>query len=419
MFSGCSARHGADFGPLVDAGVWGRIGPSAALPEVLVGIERLSTIGLLGRRALGARSCAIALERGRMGFKVVPARLYLRHPSLIGRFFGNMKPIPRLAFGNSVPLDSESDLADRLAQHASDRSIKLPDAPRDFRGHMALRQLGDLHLGAFAHTPVTVEAGDAPGHAVMIPCFGSLTFTTRRSRFTARAGHSLALLSGMGNRVETTLDSHVVTSFDKERLLRAGRSMLGLEEGAHLEINLDQSREASIRPAGHAMDGVFGNIFQIMDQLPAANLALLGLDELFYRSLAVVLSPQVALAFVNPEADRRAPPSRPEINAVCDYILGHLEQTITLTELELVSGLSARSLQLAFQKQFRCSPMQWLRRARLDWARRRLMSAGPGDSVTKIALDCGFTQMGQFSSAYRAQFGEAPSATRRRALARY
>lgn len=283
---------------------------------------------------------------------------------------------------------------------------------------MAFLQVGDLHLGAFAHTPVTVEAGDAPGNTVMIPCFGSLTFTTKESRFTARAGHSLALLTGMGNLVETSLDSHVVTAFDKERLLRTSRNMLGLDEDAPLDMNLDQAREVSTHTAGQAVGGVFSNIFQIMDQLPAANLTLLGLDELFYRSLAVVLSPQVALAFVNPEGNRRSQATRPEINAVCDYIVAHLEQPITLTELERISGLSARSLQLAFQKHFQCTPMQWLRQARLDWVRRLLMSAGPGDTVTKIALNCGFSQMGPFSSAYRAQFAESPSETLRRALLR-
>jgi AraC-like DNA-binding protein len=329
-----------------------------------------------------------------------------------------MTRLPRLAFGNSLALASAGDLADRLAEQDRARSIKLPDAPRDFRGHMAFLQVGELNLGAFAHSPVTVDAGDAPGHVVMIPLFGSLTFTSKESRFTARAGDSLALLTGMGNRVETSLDSHVVTLFDRDRLLRTSRGMLGLEDEAPIDLNLEQARAVSTSPAGQPMGSVFGSLFQIMDRLPSPNLAMLGLDDVFYRTLAVILSPQVASAFVNPEAGRRPPPTRPEISAVCDYILGHLEQPLGLTQLERVSGLSARSLQFAFRKQFQCSPMQWVRQARLGLGHRLLSAAKPGDRVTDIALSCGFTDFGAFSAAYRNQFGETPSETLRRALRR-
>jgi AraC-like DNA-binding protein len=252
----------------------------------------------------------------------------------------------------------------------------------------------------------------------MIPCFGSLTFTSQEYRFTARAGHSLALLTGPGNRVETSLDSHVVTLFDKSRLLRTSRSMLGLEDEAPVDLNLEQARAVSTSPAGLSMGGGLGNLFQTMDQLPSANLGMLGLDDVFYRTLAVILSPQVASAFVNPGTGRRPPPTRPEIDAVCDYILGHLEQPLGLTQLERVSGLSARSLQYAFRKQFQCTPMQWVSEARLGLGHRLLSAAKPGDRVAGVALSCGFTDFGAFSTAYRARYGTSPSETLRLALGR-
>jgi AraC-like DNA-binding protein len=54
----------------------------------------------------------------------------------------------------------------------------------------------------------------------------------------------------------------------------------------------------------------------------------------------------------------------------------------------------------------------WLRR--MKQARRALSLADPaGNTVTAIANDYGFWELGRFSVAYRKLFGEAPSATLR------
>lgn len=325
-----------------------------------------------------------------------------------------MTPLSPLAFGNNITLNSATDLTEVLAAHNAARSISLPDSPSDFRGYTAIVQVKDLVFGAFTHTPITVEVGEAPGDVVMIPCSGNLTFTLKEYRFTTHASHSLALLVGQGNLVETNGGSHVAVSFDRARLTQTAKTMLGFEEGCPIELNLDQAKEVSVNPMGLPMGTVLDNLFQIMDRLPTANLSLLGIDDLFYRSLVVMLNPKVAQAFATPAIERRSRSVRREIKATCEYIHAHLAETIRLTDLERVSGLSARNLQLGFQQQFQCSPMQWVRRERFTLARRCLLSAVPGDSVTSVALQCGFTQLGAFSQGYHSLFGETPSETLRR-----
>jgi AraC-like DNA-binding protein len=59
--------------------------------------------------------------------------------------------------------------------------------------------------------------------------------------------------------------------------------------------------------------------------------------------------------------------------------------------------------------------MSLLRTARLKQARLQLDAPRPGATVTEVALDCGFTHLGRFSSEYRRRFGELPSQTLRRA----
>ena len=59
--------------------------------------------------------------------------------------------------------------------------------------------------------------------------------------------------------------------------------------------------------------------------------------------------------------------------------------------------------------------MGFLREQRLLQARQKLeRAASTGESVTDIALGCGFNHLGKFAQIYRARFGETPSETRRR-----
>jgi len=59
--------------------------------------------------------------------------------------------------------------------------------------------------------------------------------------------------------------------------------------------------------------------------------------------------------------------------------------------------------------------MRYLRNARFAKVRIALLRAEPDDSVTVIAMACGFTHMSRFALEYRQRFGERPSDTLRRA----
>lgn len=69
---------------------------------------------------------------------------------------------------------------------------------------------------------------------------------------------------------------------------------------------------------------------------------------------------------------------------------------------------SRRALQYAFEGALGINPNAYLRAVRLDHVRRELRVAG---SVTEAATRWGFWHFGNFSSEYRAQFGELPSET--------
>jgi transcriptional regulator GlxA family with amidase domain len=78
-------------------------------------------------------------------------------------------------------------------------------------------------------------------------------------------------------------------------------------------------------------------------------------------------------------------------------------------------GVSERTLRNAFHDVLGVSPKQYMQRHGLETARQRLeLARGARVSVTDVATECGFFELGRFAAAYRERFGERPSDTVRR-----
>jgi AraC-like DNA-binding protein len=87
------------------------------------------------------------------------------------------------------------------------------------------------------------------------------------------------------------------------------------------------------------------------------------------------------------------------------------DQPLSMAAVAREVGVGLRSLQLAFVEVRAMGPRDVLYQIRLERARECLQSAGPSDTVTSIALDCGFVHLGRFPAAYRMAFGELPTET--------
>lgn len=108
------------------------------------------------------------------------------------------------------------------------------------------------------------------------------------------------------------------------------------------------------------------------------------------------------------------PPAPRDVKRAVDYIQANLEAPITIADITAVAGIPGRTLFKHFRDFKGISPMQYLRNARFDRARRALLPADPAESITDIAMEAGFLHMGRFAVDYRRRFGESPSATLRR-----
>lgn len=89
-------------------------------------------------------------------------------------------------------------------------------------------------------------------------------------------------------------------------------------------------------------------------------------------------------------------------------------RAFSLNDLAVIAGISARSLQRQFQASLGQTPIEALRAIRLERARRDLLLAARGRTISDVALRCGFSHLGRFSVDYRRHYGETPSQTLRR-----
>jgi AraC-like DNA-binding protein len=96
-----------------------------------------------------------------------------------------------------------------------------------------------------------------------------------------------------------------------------------------------------------------------------------------------------------------------------EFLYAHAEEPLDLTQLATAAGTGIRALQLGFQRHFETSISEMLRDIRLAHLNVRLGAASPDESITDIAFELGFTHLSRMASAYRAKFGETPSATLR------
>ena len=94
-----------------------------------------------------------------------------------------------------------------------------------------------------------------------------------------------------------------------------------------------------------------------------------------------------------------------------EYIEANWSTPISIEDLVTVTGVSARGLFRSFMQARGYTPMAFARLVRLKHARELLSAGTPDVSVTGVAFQCGFANLGHFADNYRRSFGELPSDT--------
>ncbi|MFD8044024.1 AraC family transcriptional regulator [Streptomyces chartreusis] len=105
------------------------------------------------------------------------------------------------------------------------------------------------------------------------------------------------------------------------------------------------------------------------------------------------------------------------VRRAADFCAEHAHEPICVADMALAARVSVRSLREGFRVHLATTPLAYLRRVRLDLARRDLLAIADGHgfgTVTEVALRWGFAHLGRFTGHYRRVYGETPSQTLRR-----
>jgi AraC-like DNA-binding protein len=100
------------------------------------------------------------------------------------------------------------------------------------------------------------------------------------------------------------------------------------------------------------------------------------------------------------------------VRRVEDFIHASARDVTGMEEMVAVAGVSSRALYSGFRQFRNTTPMAYLKAVRLDIAHQELLRGA--DSVTAIALNCGYQHMSKFARDFRARFGYSPSEILRR-----
>lgn len=168
-----------------------------------------------------------------------------------------------------------------------------------------------------------------------------------------------------------------------------------------------------------SLAGGAGATLLSLSALYRSELALPGPNPLLLASLrdAILTAmitglPHSEAASLRARSGRVAPASVRRAEA---FMAARAADPITLADIAAAAGTPVRSLQAAFRSARDMTPMEFLRRRRMELARERLLTAAPGMTVVHILRSLGFHHPGHFSTGYRRLFGESPSATLSRA----
>ena len=124
--------------------------------------------------------------------------------------------------------------------------------------------------------------------------------------------------------------------------------------------------------------------------------------------------PNNAVAAAAEIPTRERPGAEPAVvRRAVEFMDANAHRELDVAQVADAAHIGIRGLQAAFRRHRDQTPLEYLRRVRLEQAHRDLQAADPaqGHTVAGIAARWGFTHPGRFSVDYRRAYGLSPRQT--------
>jgi AraC-like DNA-binding protein len=202
-------------------------------------------------------------------------------------------------------------------------------------------------------------------------------------------------------------------------LVRIPRHFLTDFAEEHLGVAAGSTRIESIAPLSRSAGARWSRAAAFIcgqlldDRDPAISLILA--QEMTRMAAATVLEvfPSTAATMAYTPGPSWAPPAT--LRRATAFIHANAGRPVSVTEIAESAGVTPRALQYAFRRHHETTVTGYLRQVRLEQAHRELQDGDPAAGVTVAAVGrrWGWANPGSFTSAYRRQYGVAPSLTLR------
>ena len=328
--------------------------------------------------------------------------------------------LPPLPFGNrhAQPDGDPAAMSRLLSSSTESDLVHVPvGPPEEFLWAGARAQINGLNLAAVSSTAVEVQVRQAEAATLIVPFQGQFRSMFGTLMLEWAAPDSAMMLPPRPRQGQDTLRSALWIDLDPRRLEATARVMLGGAGagGPGPVLDFDNPLKLALGAGRVDFSAVFRHLCSLVDEFEDAPQLLLrgGLDEVCCRAIVMLLAPHLFLSPLGPDEERRFA-SHAALARVCDHVRAHLDARLTMTDLERLSGLSARGLQYAFRRRYGCSPQQWILEQKLLAAHAQLRAPDEHTTVTEVGVRF-FSNLGRFAQRYRERFGELPLATLARA----
>ena len=144
----------------------------------------------------------------------------------------------------------------------------------------------------------------------------------------------------------------------------------------------------------------------LKDFMNEADAGLPGRDTLLEAIGTRIAHSLIRAAFAFPPMPDRLG-ARLEIHRAIEYLHGHYAEKVTVAGLARIAAMSPSHFSRTFRRETGHPPLDYLIRLRLQ--KGRLLLRAGDDTITTIALRCGFASHSHFSACHQRQFGISPS----------
>lgn len=323
--------------------------------------------------------------------------------------------IAGLRLADCHDVDQSNELSARLFGAARMRRLRAGGSFHFTHDHVPFGPVSFDRMSWGAHTALVPKAEALPGYyLVNLPIRGAARVRQDAHVQPLAQGRCGVFSPLRSFEIEAYEDfDHLLVRIDADFLARAWQGISGRPLTAPLFFEPAMPDSPALAASWMSLVTLAAGVAK----LPLGSQAREYAQSAFAASVASVLLTQHAHnhSFLL-EAEPQQMPAPRVVRLAEDFMLQRLREPVTVDEISAACGVSRRSLFAAFQAHHATGPMAWMRQRRLEAARALLEKpARDGLRVADVALELGFSHVGEFATAYGRAFGETPSVTLRRA----